>query len=185
MKTMIIPIVMAALAVPVLAQMPAGGRGPGLPTTRAEVEARIKERFARMDANRDNAVTAAEIEESRAARKDGRRNRAFAMMDTNRDGSISRSEFDAAADRRGERAEKRGKKGRDGMRPGMGRGMAGKSPAERLAMADANKDGRVTLAELSAQPLARFDAIDSNRDGTISIEERRAAREKRRAERGM
>jgi hypothetical protein len=175
MKTMIISIVVAALAVPVMAQMPRGGKGLGMPTTRAEVEARVKERFARMDANRDDVVTAAEIEQSRAARKDERRDRAFAMMDSNRDGSISRSEFDAAADRRAENGGKRGQKAR--------RGGMQTSPADRLAMADANKDGRVTLAELSAQPLARFDAVDTNRDGIISIEERQAMREKRRAER--
>jgi hypothetical protein len=42
--------------------------------------------------------------------------------------------------------------------------------------ADANHDGKLTLAEASAGPLARFDLLDTNKDGTISDVERDAFR---------
>ena len=41
--------------------------------------------------------------------------------------------------------------------------------------ADANKDGKVSLAEASAGPLAMFDRVDTNHDGKISPEERSIA----------
>ena len=47
--------------------------------------------------------------------------------------------------------------------------------------ADANKDGKVSLAEAQAGPLAMFDRVDANHDGTISPEERQAARAAMRA----
>jgi hypothetical protein len=42
-------------------------------------------------------------------------------------------------------------------------------------MADANKDGRVSLAEAQAAALAHFDRADTNRDGQITPEERSKA----------
>jgi hypothetical protein len=46
--------------------------------------------------------------------------------------------------------------------------------------ADANHDGKLTLAEASAGPLAMFDRADTNHDGTISPDEHKAAMEKMR-----
>ena len=39
-------------------------------------------------------------------------------------------------------------------------------------MADANKDGRVSLAEAQAAALAHFDSADANHDGKITPDER-------------
>ena len=39
-------------------------------------------------------------------------------------------------------------------------------------MADANKDGRVTLQEAQTAALQHFDMVDTNRDGQITPEER-------------
>lgn len=50
-----------------------------------------------------------------------------------------------------------------------------------LMRADANNDGVVTREEVLADADRRFAAMDRNRDGTISRDERRAAREARRA----
>lgn len=140
------------------------------------------------------------------------RTRMFAAMDTDKNGQISRGEWDshhagmkakwaerpetaqadgkdrremrmkfkdgdkdgARGDRKGHRMMHRGGHG------GMGWGSFGEKGFE---SADANKDGRITLAEAKAKPLARFDAADTNKDGTLSPEERRAAHEARRAER--
>ena len=46
----------------------------------------------------------------------------------------------------------------------------------RFAAMDANRDGRVALAEAQQAALQRFDRVDSDRDGTISPDERQAAR---------
>ena len=48
-------------------------------------------------------------------------------------------------------------------------------------MADANKDGRVSLAEAQAAALQHFDMVDANRDGRISPEERMQMHQRMRA----
>ena len=52
--------------------------------------------------------------------------------------------------------------------------------AKRFERMDADRDGRVSLAEATALRLQRFDRIDTDKDGTITREERRAARQARR-----
>jgi hypothetical protein len=42
---------------------------------------------------------------------------------------------------------------------------------------DADKDGRVSLAEMQQAALARFDRADLNHDGTITPDERQQARQ--------
>ena len=49
-------------------------------------------------------------------------------------------------------------------------------------MADANKDGRVTLQEAQAAALKHFDMADANRDGQVTPDERRQMHERMRAE---
>ena len=44
-------------------------------------------------------------------------------------------------------------------------------------MADANKDGRVSLAEAQAAALEHFDRADLNHDGKLTPEERQQARQ--------
>ena len=48
--------------------------------------------------------------------------------------------------------------------------------AAMLKMADANRDGRVSLAEATAGALRHFDMMDGNRDGRLTPEERAAGR---------
>jgi Ca2+-binding EF-hand superfamily protein len=174
MKRLLVPLIAIAVAVPVLAQIP-DGRNRAQPMTKAEVEARVKERFARMDTNRDGAVTREEIDATRAARRAELQDRRFDILDANNDGSVSRSEFDSAAAARGDRRAQRG--GKRAKRGGRG------GPEAMLARADINADGRLTLAEALARPMARFETVDTNRDGTLTPEERRAAREKMRDQR--
>ncbi len=175
--------VVAAVAIPALAQDMAPGKGRMMaPQTRADVEASVKTRFARLDADRDGAVTTAEAQGvAQKARTDAQA-RHFDMMDANKDGSLSRAEFDAGhANRMVKRGEPRGPGGEGkGMKRGgrMGGGMGGKM----LEAQDANKDGKVTLAEATAAALARFDMVDADRNGTITPEERQAHRAKMRTE---
>ena len=48
-----------------------------------------------------------------------------------------------------------------------------------FTMADANKDGRLSLQEATALSLQHFDSADANRDGTVTREERRQMRQQR------
>lgn len=165
--------------------------GPGAPRTRAEVQAKTQERFTALDTNRDGAVTQAEIDASRAkrvqerdAKRAERRTAMFQRLDTDRNGQLSPAEFAArpARDADARDGEHRGRRGdRHGGRGGHHRGGpdgAGRDGGQgMLARMDANHDGRVTLAEMQAPALARFDRADANRDGTVTREEMRAARQ--------
>ena len=159
---------------------------PGMkgPMTRAQVQAMVQERFARVDANHDGVVTKAEFDAyvasmkaERTAKRGKHRDERFAELDTNKDGQISKAEFDA---QHGPDDAARGGMGRHRMnRHGHAGGMSmrgwGGNPDAMFAAMDANKDGRVTLAEAMAKPLAMFDRADADHDGTVTPEERRAA----------
>jgi Ca2+-binding EF-hand superfamily protein len=183
------------------------------PMTRAAVQAMIQTHFAQADVNGDGFVTKTEFDAriaahkaQREAKRDERQADRFAALDTNKDGSISKAEFEAGHDARIEKrviVRKDGKGGVDidgdidgdakvkVMRrggPGMGAGpgvmmMRMRMGENWFANADADKDGRVSLAEASAKPLAMFDRADTNKDGTITPEERRAVWDMMRAER--
>ncbi|MDX2208795.1 MAG: EF-hand domain-containing protein [Sphingopyxis sp.] len=171
----------AAIAAPALGA-PDGARGNvdsddnGV-LTRTEVEADVAKRFAKLDANKDGKVD----DGDRAAHRAERQNAMFAALDSDRNGSVSRAEFDAAAaardtkraERRAQRVERgnaseemRGKHG--GRRHGHGGRM--------LGMVDSNGDKAITLEEMRAAALARFDRIDANKDGQVTTEERAAMR---------
>lgn len=188
-------------AVPALADHHGGGDEA---KTRAEVEAKIAERFGKADANKDGAVTAAEF----AARQQARHaemqakmsemhTRMFERLDGDKNGQISKSEWDAhraaMQTKMEERRETAGTDGKrvekqvmtmehgDGGKPmRMMRGHGGGWGEKWFEKADANNDGRVTLAEAKAKPLEHFDKMDVNKDGSLSADERKAAREKMR-----
>jgi Skp family chaperone for outer membrane proteins len=162
--------------------------------TRAEVQAKVAEHFAKVDANHDGSVTKAEADAAMQAfhskfsqnskdRRDDRRDNTFERLDSNRDGAVSRSEWDADAAQRDQRIASRDRDG-DG-RPdarwsrhaGMG-GFGGRM----FETADGNKDGRVTLQEAQAAALQHFDMADANRDGQITADERRQLHERMRAQ---
>ncbi|MGB7412084.1 MAG: hypothetical protein WA910_13130 [Sphingopyxis granuli] len=183
----------ALIAGPVLAA-PAGGPramgdadGNGV-LTRAEAQAHAAQMFAKLDANGDGKLDAAD----RAAARAAMQAKMFERLDANKDGSISKAEWDQrAAERqakRGERKEKRaaaagearegpramrghhGKRGGHGMRGGM------------MMKADTNGDKAISRAEFETAALARFDRLDANKDGQVTAEERKAQREAKRAE---
>ena len=167
---------------------------------RAQLGVHVAAMFQRLDANRDGAVTREEAQAAkgyRGARKGGqaegkagrsREQRAdhratmFDRLDANRDGSISRAEFTAAPARHERRADGQGKAGMAKM-GGMGRmgrmGLGG----HMFETADANRDGRVTMAEATAAAYRHFDMADANRDGQITRDERMQMRQRMRAER--
>ncbi len=184
-------LAVAMTSVPALAQM--GGHMMAMhdaPVTRAEVEAKVKTMFASVDANHDGTVTKAEADGAREGHMKSMRDAHFASMDANKDGSISRAEFDAAhtgPEMGGIAHENHQAAAKD---HGGGHHKMGKGGHDRMAMrmdgagmferADADKDGKVTLAEALSKPLAHFDAADTNHDGTLSAEEHMAAHAKMR-----
>jgi len=166
--------------------------------TRAEVGAHVRTLFERLDTNRDGYITKPEIEvrkserreriEKRVERRGATDGRMFDRIDTNRDGVISRSEFEAAPMRHERRMVIRTDRDRDG-RPDAKRGMRtmrmglGNLHGRMFDMADANRDGRVSLQEATNAAYRHFDTADVNRDGRLTPDERTQLRQRMRAER--
>lgn len=110
------------------------------------------------DANGDGVISAQEFDDAAKAR--------FQRMDANSDGVIDAAEL-AAIEKRME--ERRAERPDAGPRPGGG-GAGG------WAAMDADKDGKITLAEALAASKARFDNLDANHDGKLSADEQPARR---------
>lgn len=174
----------ALIAVPVLAAPGAGSKGDadGNGTlTRTEVQAHAAERFAKLDANKDGKLDAAD----RAVKRSEMHAKAFERFDANKDGNISKAEWDqAASDRAAKRGErradagegKRGMRGHHGKRGGHHGLMAGR--------ADIDGDKAISQAEFQTAALARFDAADANKDGQVTAAERQAQRDAWKAKAG-
>ena len=179
MKRLLIGAGAAALiAIPALAMADQDDHGG--PMTRAEVEEKVKARFAEVDANKDGVITREEADAFRDARQKQMHDEMFDRLDANKDRQISREEFDsfhrggAMAERGDARQDMAGEVGHGRMEHGMGRGgmmMHG----DLFAKADANGDGKVTLSEATSKALELFDQADANHDGTVTPGERRAA----------
>jgi hypothetical protein len=186
--------VLAVATAPLFAQPTPAPMAPAMGKTisRAEVQSRVQTHFAKRDANRDGVLTSDEL-----TKHDGHRgmkmrrhgdtsehamrdpNVAFDRIDANRDGSISRDEFARAREVRIEKrviVSRDGQSGAMGAMRGMHHGAGGMMGAAALRMADANRDGRVTLAEATSGALRHFDMMDTNHDGRLTPEERRAGR---------
>ena len=173
--------------------------------SRGEVVTHVRDMFAKLDSNRDGYVTREEAQAGHKAMAGNKRakfakrlaNRGgarpdrgamFDRLDTNRDGAISRQEYMSAQPQAHERrviVMRRGGEGAAGAPHGMrqmrmhGMGMRGRL----FETADANRDGRVTLQEMTNAALQRFDTADANRDGTLTREERMQMRQQRKAQR--
>lgn len=175
----------ASIAIAQVAAAPMGGHaGHAKAHTRAEVVAKVRTHFERLDVNKDGFLTQAEASAGRQMMRNRMKamapadqNAMFDRLDSNRDGQISRAEFAAA--HQGKMAMHRGHDGgRDGGRMGMrGMGPMGLHGAM-FTTADANRDGRVSLAEATNAATRHFDMADVNRDGTLTPDERRQMRQR-------
>ena len=175
-----------------------GRPDPNASETRQQAIARVDAMFARLDANHDGRVTPDE------ARAMGERRRGemqqhtgdmqqhmaemqqhmFDRLDANHDGNISREEFAAAHHMEGGPhgpggphmgmmpPPPGGPAGAEGHR-GMGHGGMG--------MRMFGDQGFITLEQMRARALERFDRADANHDGVLTPAERQAARDQRRA----
>jgi Ca2+-binding EF-hand superfamily protein len=172
--------------------------------TRDEAVAKVREHFARLDTDRDGVLTQAEADagrdmmKQRIVHKMGERGdrklermqhrdpaAAFDRLDADKDGSISRDEFARGHEVRIERrVEKRADKaGTPGAPRAMRMHRMGMMGGHMFAMADANKDSRVTLQEATDAAVRHFDMADVNRDGRITRDERMQMRQHRRQQR--
>ena len=144
----------------------AAGQGPnmdpfdGKTVTKAEFQAKGAEMFAKMDANKDGKLDAAD--------KSAHMGQMFDQFDTDKNGSLSRDEFMAAHQRGPEGA------GEHGRMMGDHGGRGDKMGMMMMHMADANKDGTVTKDEFLAAHAQHFDKMDTNKDGKLTKEERKA-----------
>lgn len=181
----------ALIAVPVIAAPgPLGAKGD-VTVTRAEAQAHATQMFAKLDANKDGKIDAAD----RAAQRAERQATMFAAIDADGNGSISKVEWDQhGADRAAKRAERGDKRADAAGAPGEGKSHGMRGPGKRgghhgmrggmMGKADANGDKAITQAEFQTAALARFDAADANKDGKVTPEERKAQRGEWRAKRG-
>lgn len=148
--------------------------------SKAESLAAADQRFAKMDANSDGQVDAAD--------REAKVKQHFAELDKDGNGSVSEAEFladhqeraakkAAWADNKGQAGEP-GKDGRGKHRGG--RGGHGGGHGMGMKNADANGDKVITQAEFRTAAEARFVKSDANNDGSISADEMKAGKGMRR-----
>lgn len=205
MNKLLIGAAAIGLVTPALAQVaPAPSPAPAPATqrapiaakvhTRAEVQAHVAQMFARLDTDRDGFVTRAEADSARESMRarfgermkthgEEHRGQAFERLDTDKDGAISRSEWDAGRQHREQRIVMRREQRAGGAQRTGGMHRMMMLGGRMFEMADANRDGRVSLAEAQAGALQHFDMMDSNRDGRITPDERMQMRQRMRTER--
>jgi Ca2+-binding EF-hand superfamily protein len=119
-------------------------------------------KLARLDADKDGAISLSEAKGTRLADK-------FSTLDRDADGELTRDELRAMAG-------KHGKHGKRGEGRGVGEDRKVKDPAARAAKLlekrDADKNGALSLAELEGSRMAgKFAAIDTNKDGSLARDE--------------
>ena len=181
----------AAVAVlsvtPVLAQSSPAAHTAMQPMTRAGIVQMVQQHFTMLDTNKDGFITKAEMDAGKSAMKDRRASRKeergakmFDRMDSNHDGSITRQEFDSAHQAMAGRMDGHGRRGMHRMGMMHAAGMGGRM----FDMADADKDGRVSLQEATTAAAAHFDRADTNHDGTITPDEMRSAHQAMRGKQG-
>jgi len=181
-----------AQPVPVTSSTPQVQRSVRIHTnmkTRDQVAAHVRRMFARFDSNRDGFITQDEVASAgKRVRVDMRRNMdrrlggpdarhlpnladrgsAFDRLDANHDGVITRNEFVNAQPQMLKREIRIVRNGRGpGEMGGMGHMERGGMMKHMFAMADANRDGRLSLDEATNAALRHFDMADVNHNGRL------------------
>lgn len=165
----IVAAILAASPAPALATAPslsdhakaAPAAAPPKSTSRQQFMATLQARFNAIDTNHDGMIEPAElaaaqqkeVEQARLVEQ-RRLDAEFTRLDTNHDGQLSKSEFMASAPPLHPR----------------------NTPQQIIAAMDSNKDGKISVQEFEARPLASFEKLDTNHDGTVTAAEIQAAR---------
>jgi Ca2+-binding EF-hand superfamily protein len=128
-----------------------------VPIPRTAFIATMDTEFRKMDADKNNIATRAEIERYLSAlsiaEQQARRRATFAQLDTDKNGQLSLVEF-----------------GR------LQVTTPARNAAPILSQTDLNKDQQVTIVEYRTAKLANFDRMDADKDGIVSVAEMKAAR---------
>lgn len=152
--------------------------------TRAQAESQIAERFATADADGDGRVTRAEADAHHAARRarhHGGERPEFAEERSMR-ARLTPEEMAPLTGNRAAPPETEHAAHHAGAAGESSRGhRRGMDHAMMFEAADANSDGALTLAEMTAHALAMFDRADADSDGIVTPEERLAAHRAMRA----
>lgn len=126
------------------------------PLSRSNFLATMDSEYRKLDSNRDNVVSRAELaahQQKLAQAAIADRARAlFASIDSDRNGQISVDEFIRANSAQAPKTD----------------------VAAILARLDSNRDEKVTLVEYRTLTLATFDRLDTDKDGVLSVAEQRA-----------
>lgn len=141
------------LALVAAAPLAAQAGGGATSVSRAQVTANAEAEFTRVDANKDGQMTRIEIETfqrtSGMARATARNKALFGELDADKNGQISAVEFAKVI-------------------------QAPDVDANVVLRIDANKDGKVSLAEHRGAALETFAKIDTNKDGALTAVEAQA-----------
>ena len=186
-------------------------RIPMKAATRDEVVKHVREMFVKLDTNKDGFVTREEAAAThkamagkfrhrfveRVGRAEGPtrdRGATFNRLDTNKDGVITRDEFVSAQPQVRERRvivmrkgegpiQVDGAAGHPSIKAVRVHALGMRMHGKMFERADANRDGRVSLQEMTDAALQHFDSADANRDGKLTPEERMHMRQQRKAQR--
>ena len=152
-RTLFVTAAVLLTAAPAIAQAPA----TGMP--RAKLQADADAEFKRVDTNNDGQMSVAEIELFQTARYteqlNARTKQVFAQLDSDKNGQLSAAEFAKLNPPR-------------------------KIDASSVLRIDANKDGKVSLAEHRGAALKTFDEFDTDKNGVLTQAEVESQRNKSR-----
>lgn len=171
-----------------IAQPAERGRGAGAEITREQAIARASERFARLDTNRDGSLTRAEMragrQQMRTQRQERRQERLARMPEERRARLAQRME--ARSELREQRLEQRAE--RRARIQAMSPEQRAQHRAERQTRRGDRRGqfaggATVSLEQFRARALHRFERLDANRDGRVTVAERREVRKQLRQER--
>ena len=167
---------------------PAAERGRGADVTREQALARADARFARLDADRNGSITRQEMRAGRQslrAERQARRQARIAQVPAERRARIAERMEQRTArleQRTQRRAERRARM--QAMSPEQRAQMRAQRQAqrgERRGMFAGG--GTVSREQFRARALQRFQRLDANRDGRVTVAERREVRQQLRQER--